>query len=475
MPLPPGQRSINVLSNIDKNGNFPSLLNKPSGKRPAASPAKGTSIKRSALQVITNQINATSNTTSTKKKEKSILPGKTGAVKTRRSIRLNKDVKIASSDNVTSKHISFKAELKRPMKKKTVSPTSSTDSSPLRPLPSLSDQENSSPEKSSSGSDGIGNSPMPVAFHSHALSPWRTKLNFADLDDENFGKIHETPEYALVIFEYMRYRESLFYISPNYLADKQTELTPEMRSVLVDWMVEVQENFELNHETLYLSVKLVDLHLQKVAIQRKDLQLIGATSILIAAKFDERHAPYVEDILYICDDAYTKPQLMETERQILKTIGYDINIPISYRFLRRFAKVAKTSMETLTLARFILELSLQQYSLVSKSDSLRAAAALWLALKMQSIDAEWTETLIYYSSYKESEIYQLAGSLNKMIIKTKGGKLQTVWQKYTHSIFYEVAKTAPLTDAQLATEECRIQAAMANTLQSRVETPAKSS
>lgn len=467
MPLPPGQRSISLLNNIDKNGNIPTL-HKPTGKRPAASPAKGTNIKRSALQVITNKVNATLNTTSNKKKEKPILSGKTSAVKTRRSFRLNKDVK---PDIVTSKHISFKAELKRP-KKKNVSPTSSTESSPLRPLPSLSDQENSSPEKSSSGSDEIGSSPMPIAFHSHTLSPWRTKLNFADLDDENFGKIYESPEYALVIFEYMRYRESLFLISPKYLSNMQTELTPEMRSVLVDWMVEVQENFELNHETLYLSVKLVDLHLQKVAIQRKDLQLIGATSILIAAKFDERYAPYVEDILYICDDAYTKSQLMDTERKILTTIGYDINIPISYRFLRRFAKVAKTSMETLTLARFILELSLQQYDLVSESDSLRAAAALWLALKMQSMESEWTETLIYYSSYKETEIYKLAGSLNKMIIKTKGGKLKTVWQKYTHSIFYEVAKTAPLSEEQLAAEETRILTAVSKP---RVTTPVQSS
>ena len=33
-------------------------------------------------------------------------------------------------------------------------------------------------------------------------------------------------------------------------------------------------------------MKLVDLLLQKVPIKRKDLQLVGATSILIAAKFD---------------------------------------------------------------------------------------------------------------------------------------------------------------------------------------------
>lgn len=38
--------------------------------------------------------------------------------------------------------------------------------------------------------------------------------------------------------------------------DRQVCLTKWMRSLLVDWMVEIQESFELNHETLYLGVKV---------------------------------------------------------------------------------------------------------------------------------------------------------------------------------------------------------------------------
>lgn len=59
-----------------------------------------------------------------------------------------------------------------------------------------------------------------------------------------------------------------------------------MRSILMDWMVEVQENFELNHETLYLAVKLVDLYLMEVQINKDTLQLLGASAMFISAKFD---------------------------------------------------------------------------------------------------------------------------------------------------------------------------------------------
>jgi cyclin B len=68
--------------------------------------------------------------------------------------------------------------------------------------------------------------------------------------------------------------------------EKQPSISEWMRSLLVDWMVEVQESFELNHETLYLAVKLVDLYLMKVPVSKEILQLIGAAALFIACKYD---------------------------------------------------------------------------------------------------------------------------------------------------------------------------------------------
>lgn len=70
--------------------------------------------------------------------------------------------------------------------------------------------------------------------------------------------------------------------------DKQSDIHAQMRTILVDWLIEVQENFELYHETLYLSVKIVDLYLARKEVKREYLQLVGATSMLLAAKFEVR-------------------------------------------------------------------------------------------------------------------------------------------------------------------------------------------
>lgn len=106
-----------------------------------------------------------------------------------------------------------------------------------------------------------------------------------DFDVENWLDPYQVSHYAMDIFEYLKERERLFPIG-NYMEDRQICLSQWMRALLVDWMVEVQESFELNHETLYLAVKLVDLYLTKMTVGKETLQLLGAASLFIASKFN---------------------------------------------------------------------------------------------------------------------------------------------------------------------------------------------
>ncbi|XP_015191399.1 PREDICTED: G2/mitotic-specific cyclin-B3 [Polistes dominula] len=263
-----------------------------------------------------------------------------------------------------------------------------------------------------------------------------------DFDIENWLDPFQVSQYAMDIFNYLKDRECLFPIG-DYM-EKQVCLSRWMRSLLVDWMVEVQESFELNHETLYLAVKLVDLYLTKVTVGTETLQLLGASSLFIASKYDERIPPMVEDFLYICDGAYTQRELIKMEISVLKVIDFDLGIPLSYRFLRRYARCGKVSMPTLTLARFILEYSLMDYSTIRFSDSKLAASALLLALQMKDLGG-WTPTLEYYSGYKVDDLRNIVYVLNEGLHRKHKEALVTIRNKYSHKIFFEVAKL-PLKD-----------------------------
>ena len=92
----------------------------------------------------------------------------------------------------------------------------------------------------------------------------------------------------------------------------------------ISWLVEVHLKFKLVPESLYLTVNLIDRFLEKEQVNRQKLQLIGVTAMLIACKYEEIYPPIVKDFVYITDNAYSKEEILETERLMLQTLDFDI-------------------------------------------------------------------------------------------------------------------------------------------------------
>lgn len=78
----------------------------------------------------------------------------------------------------------------------------------------------------------------------------------------------------------------------DYMAT-QPDINAKMRSILVDWLIEVHRKFELMPETLYLTINIVDRFLSVKSVSRRELQLVGISSMLIASKYEEIWAPEV--------------------------------------------------------------------------------------------------------------------------------------------------------------------------------------
>lgn len=88
-------------------------------------------------------------------------------------------------------------------------------------------------------------------------------------------------------------------------------------------------------------------------------------------------------------------------------------------------------METLTFARFILELSLLDYDLIDVRDSLLASACLLLALTLKGVKDAWGPTLVHYSGYAMSDIFDLTYRVFHMLTNTPQ-HLKTITTKYSH-------------------------------------------
>lgn len=64
---------------------------------------------------------------------------------------------------------------------------------------------------------------------------------------------------------------------------KQPDINDSMRSILVDWLVEVSEEYRLQSETLYLAVNYIDRFLSYMSVVRAKLQLVGTSAMFIAS------------------------------------------------------------------------------------------------------------------------------------------------------------------------------------------------
>ncbi|XP_065338426.1 G2/mitotic-specific cyclin-B3 [Cloeon dipterum] len=298
----------------------------------------------------------------------------------------------------------------------------------------------------------------------HIPTPHTPPPGVNDFDKETASDTSSISVYAAYIFSYLKSREDKYSVKPNFL-DQHTEITNDIRSIVVDWMVEVQETLELNHETLYLAVKNMDLYLSNPKypnmkdpaasrpIKRTRLRLIACASMLLAAQYDERLPPPTSDWLQMCDNDFTAAELNSMQQQLFYALDFNLGAPLSYRFLRRYCRACSIDIDLLTLARYILEAALMDSQFSSESDSLMASAALWLAMCMVKAPSDkavrrdlWNEGLQHYTGYKVTNFEGLAARLNAWIRSLPKVHLKTVYSKYSHKVFRKVALIPPLAD-----------------------------
>lgn len=161
-----------------------------------------------------------------------------------------------------------------------------------------------------------------------------------------------------------------------------------MRAILIDWLVEVHMKFRLVPATLYLCVNIIDRYCSRTLVERRKLQLVGVTALLVACKYEEIYPPEVRDCVYITDRTYTRQEVLDMEQDIVRRLEFKFTVPTAYPFLTRFLLIAQASELTKMAANYYLERSLQEYQFLNYRPSLVAASAVCLALNNPDIRLE---------------------------------------------------------------------------------------
>ena len=272
-----------------------------------------------------------------------------------------------------------------------------------------------------------------------------------DIDNEHGDDSHLWGEYSPEIYAYLRHLESANLIKDDYL--RGCSITSKMRSLLVDWLVSVHQQFELLPETLYRSVNILDRYLQLEGknTQKDQLQLVGVVAMLLACKIEEIYLPTIDDFVYSTDNAYTEEEMKEQELKMMSVLNFNLTCPIPLNFLRRYSRAGDVDVLEHSLSKYILELCLMDYSQLAVCASMSSAAALHLSLLLLEPSTRvWSPSLEYYSGYSSTMLMPLVKRMAAVLVNAEGHRLQAVRNKYCSRKFRRVALLQELSEQFIA-------------------------
>ena len=258
-------------------------------------------------------------------------------------------------------------------------------------------------------------------------------MEVTDVDIQDKGKPDMLPGYVNDVYSHLWELEDKHLVVEDFLKDQ--DIRPYMRAEVIDWLIELQEWFQLVPETLYSTVGIMDRFLQVDRdIPCNQLQLVAVTAMFIASKFEDTMAPRVTKFPELADDLFTTTDILAMELRILNAINYNVSFPVSLHFLRRKSKVGSVTLDTHILARYLVELCLTEYHMSHYKPSIQAAEALCLSLKLMG-GQDWTDNLVYYSRYREEDLIPVMCTMAAIVKNSTNGELQAARNKFATDKF----------------------------------------
>ena len=289
------------------------------------------------------------------------------------------------------------------------------------------------------------------------ITSYQDKLSQIEAKNENYVKNAE--EYIDDILENLLKEEknSENQISPSYFKF-QTDINNKMRTILIDWLIEVHLKFNFKSETLFITIHLIDSYLSKQKIERSNFQLLGVAALLIACKQNEIIFHKLKEYVYITDNAYTENDIKHMEYKILKTLNFNILNPSSLSFYEIYGNKLCFSQDKtkFNLGLFIMESFYLDENCLKYSASTIASTVEYIVMKyfkMPNYKDCYNKKLFnikkieeFETKYSKSNNYAIhiikecAKDICYCINELPRGNLKSTLRKYSNERFGNVTK-----------------------------------
>eukprot|EP00742_Colponemidia_sp_Colp-10_P003371 GILJ01003590.1.p1 GENE.GILJ01003590.1~~GILJ01003590.1.p1 ORF type:complete len:505 (-),score=83.55 GILJ01003590.1:547-2061(-) len=192
--------------------------------------------------------------------------------------------------------------------------------------------------------------------------------------------------------------------SVNLFMGVQQRVVPRYRTILIDWLSEVNDEFKLKTEVLFLAVRYIDMFLSQHMVSRSHLQNLGVTCMLLSSKMEEVSPPLVDDFVFITAQTYTAVQIREMEQLALRVLDWQLNTPHLLTYMSWFLELARSEERTAQLAQFFARMSLLDHAFSGIAPSKLVCACIALAGITRQIDNPWSSRAEAYIGYSLEDL-----------------------------------------------------------------------
>ena len=235
-------------------------------------------------------------------------------------------------------------------------------------------------------------------------------------------------------------------INPNYF-NYQSEITPNMRSTLIDWLIDINHIFKFKEETLYITIYIIDAYLSKKNIVKSKFQLLGVTSLFIASKLNEIILRRISDYSDITDKTYSIQEIQNMEIEILKTLNFELLVPSPLSFYEIISQKVGISddINKYKFGEFLMQSFLINNQSLNYTSSSIACATCYIIMKfckMQNYRIFFENNFFNDKNdyIKEYKIKDCARKMCETIHIIINSNLKSTINKFSDNIFYNIMK-----------------------------------
>ena len=262
-------------------------------------------------------------------------------------------------------------------------------------------------------------------------------------------KDRQIPKDYLNIIYYNLLQEEHKGIKPmvvyNYMTD-QNEISEQMRSILIDWLIDVHYKFQFRDETLFMTVLIIDRFCTIRQISRVKLQLLGIAAMMIACKHEEIDLPKMEDFLYITDNAYSKNELVKLENDILMALNFELLYPSPIKFFEYLSVNFNFDKKAHFMGKYLMETFLLDIKYVKYKASVISCACTYIVMKFLKMEGYQESYNKKYFLLNENEdlplghgVKDCAQDICILVDNIKNANYLSCYKKYSKKEFEKVA------------------------------------